>query len=291
MKERKYLAILIAVTLAYLAVQVFGPVQHQWNITLNHRDKDPYGTYVLRELMPGLFPHKTVRLSNLTAYEWLDSVATPCNFITLTIVFNPAPEDVNALLNHVSTGAQLLIAAEYFHGIFADTLGISTGAPIVYLSETDEKKPDSMGIYIQNRIFRFHREHTRAYFTAWPSDSVEIVAFNEENNPVFIRINKGRGAIWLSSTPLAFTNINLLHAHNADFAEHCLLHLPPEHVLWTEYYYLGRGEPSTPLRYILSTQPLAWAYYITMGSVLLFMLFSARRKQRAIPVVSSGPYR
>jgi hypothetical protein len=33
--------------------------------------------------------------------------------------------------------------------------------------------------------------------------------------------------------------------------------------MWTEYYHLGRMESTTPLRFILTNEPLRWGYYIT----------------------------
>jgi hypothetical protein len=44
-------------------------------------------------------------------------------------------------------------------------------------------------------------------------------------------------------------------------------------------------ETATPLRFILTTEPLRWAYYLTLLSILLFIVFEAKRKQRIIPVI------
>jgi hypothetical protein len=44
-------------------------------------------------------------------------------------------------------------------------------------------------------------------------------------------------------------------------------------------------ESSTPLRFILSNESLRWAYYITIVSVLVFIGFEMKRKQRIIPVI------
>jgi hypothetical protein len=40
------------------------------------------------------------------------------------------------------------------------------------------------------------------------------------------------------------------------------------------------------LRYILTTEPLKWAYYVTVLGLLFFILFEAKRKQRPIPVLT-----
>jgi hypothetical protein len=77
----------------------------------------------------------------------------------------------------------------------------------------------------------------------------------------------------------------MLHDSTAYLAERCLTRLPSENVYWTEYYYRGRQEAASMLRYILMAEPLRWAYYTTIGAGFLYMLFAARRRQRAIPVI------
>jgi len=84
---------------------------------------------------------------------------------------------------------------------------------------------------------------------------------------------------------MAFTNIYLLAGTNNEFVSNTLSYLPQSKVYRTEYYHLGRMEAETPLRFILTTEPLKWAYYITFVSILLFMLFEAKRKQRIIPII------
>jgi hypothetical protein len=61
--------------------------------------------------------------------------------------------------------------------------------------------------------------------------------------------------------------------------------LPSGPVQWTEYYQMGRMETATPLRFILTNESLKWAYYLTIFSLLIFMIFEAKRKQRIIPIM------
>lgn len=284
-RERKYLIVLTVVLLVYVLVQVLAPKEHTWQVTLYHQDKGPYGTYVLRELMPDVFPAKTIRHSNLTAYEWLDSIPPRSNFITLSITFNPAAADVNALLNYAEQGGNILVAAEFFYGPFADTLGIRTENDLITLPEADGDNTDSTFITSQSHVYKVKRDHVRSCFAQTPTNNTEVLATNASGYAVLMRIPKGQGAIWLSSTPLIFTNINMLHDSTAYLAERCLTRLPSENVYWTEYYYRGRQEAASMLRYILMSEPLRWAYYTTIGAGFLYMLFAARRRQRAIPVI------
>ena len=76
-----------------------------------------------------------------------------------------------------------------------------------------------------------------------------------------------------------------MYETNARFAENTLSFLPVTKTWWTSYYQVGRLEAQTPLRFILHHEALRWAYYIVAMSLVLFILFEAKRKQRVIPIV------
>jgi hypothetical protein len=84
---------------------------------------------------------------------------------------------------------------------------------------------------------------------------------------------------------MIFTNIYLLNEQNHQFVSSLLSYLPKNTTRWTEYYHLGRMEAATPLRFILTTEPLRWAYYISIIALLVFIIFEAKRKQRIIPII------
>jgi hypothetical protein len=79
--------------------------------------------------------------------------------------------------------------------------------------------------------------------------------------------------------------VYMLSGENHRFAATTLSYLPDNDLLWTEFYELGRMEAKTPLRYILTTPTLRWAYFITILALLLFILFEAKRRQRTIPIL------
>src|SRR5690606_1416297 len=56
-------------------------------------------------------------------------------------------------------------------------------------------------------------------------------------------------------------------------------------VHYNRYYHVGKQEPETPLRYVLSQAPLRWAIYLTILVLLLYLIVGSRRLQRAIPVL------
>ena len=77
----------------------------------------------------------------------------------------------------------------------------------------------------------------------------------------------------------------MLNKENYRFVSHSLSYLTEKKLIWTEFYHLGRMEAGTPLRFILTQEPLTWAYYITIISILLLLLFESKRKQRVIPII------
>ncbi len=58
---------------------------------------------------------------------------------------------------------------------------------------------------------------------------------------------------------------------------------PFKRTIWDEYYKPGRREAGSPLRYILSRKELSWAYFLTLLTILLFVLFRGKRYQKIIP--------
>ena len=77
----------------------------------------------------------------------------------------------------------------------------------------------------------------------------------------------------------------MLWDHNHKFISGALSYFPPKKITWTEYYQLGRQESGSPIRFILSDESLRWAYYLTLFTLLTFVFFEAKRRQRIIPIV------
>ena len=77
----------------------------------------------------------------------------------------------------------------------------------------------------------------------------------------------------------------MLDGDNAAYLFRLLSHLKGLPVVRTEAYGAGAQVEVSPFRYFLSQRPLRWALYLTMLVLVLFMVFTARRRQRAIPVI------
>jgi hypothetical protein len=291
-KEWKYLAFLGLAVVVYLAVKLFAPRDLDWTVTYHKEDKNPFGAYIIHHLAPDIFPGQSIRHSYQTIYELYDSIDNPVNFLSFSNTFTPDPEDIKSLLKNVELGGNAFISAHNFYGDFSDTLKLltydyyfeSTHSDYSYQGDTSElhfKNPS----LARGKSFQFPRNNIHNYFSRFDSVKCHVVAVNDLDLPVTIRMEWGKGNLFLNSTPLAFTNAYALHGDNPDFVAQSLSLLPRQDLIWTEFYHVGRMESYTPLRFILSSEPLRWAYYLTVLSILIFMIFEAKRKQRIIPVI------
>jgi len=117
-------------------------------------------------------------------------------------------------------------------------------------------------------------------------DWSEIWVRNSDGNPLAMRLGKGEGELFLVATPLMFTNYGMLDGDNASYAFRLLSAMKDMPLTRIEAYGRFADQASgSPLRYLLSQPPLQWAVYTAMISILLCMIFTAKRRQRIIPVV------
>jgi hypothetical protein len=194
------------------------------------------------------------------------------------------------LLDFISKGGHAFISAHYFTDVFADTLNIGTrddmfsGGNMFNQADTAYLKFSNPALDTAAQ-FGYRKDNVHNYFERFDTTRTTVIARNENAQPVTIRMRWGEGDLIVNTTPMAFTNIYILSKNNDAFISNALSCLPNQKVYWTEYYHLGRMEATTPLRFILTNEPLRWAYFITIIAILLFMVFEAKRKQRIIPVL------
>lgn len=278
------------VLLVFVLAELLIPKPLNWRVTLSAEDKNPYGAYGLSQALEDLFPGQPVQKPHLSLYE-TDTFLHKYNYLILAERFRPEPPDTRLLLEKVGKGATAFVGATDFGGLFADTLHLSTGN-FLFESISDEgsfENADSVYIRFEQpgtakEQYRFTLAAVPGYFDSLPSYH-QVLARNQQDEAVLVRVPWGKGTFYFSSTPLAFSNYYLLEGKNHHFIESALSFLPVAPLLWTDYYQVGRMESQTPLRFVLSNEALRWAYYFGMCTLLLFILFGLKRRQRPIPTM------
>ncbi len=292
-RDWKYLTYVLGGLSIFVILRLLSPAQFDWTVTFAHDDKRPHGGFAFHQLLTGmLHDRQQLKHSYATLYELKDSLETGDNLLIIAGNFNCDDADTRVLLNHIDGGGTAVIAANNFWGLLSDTLNLrsydnffNTG-DIATAEDSSFLKFSNPHLDTASR-FWFTMGSSNNYFDRFDTLRTTVVAENAFEQPVAIRVAWGKGNLILCSTPMAFTNIHLLNRDNHEFISGLLSFLPESRIYRTEYYHLGRMEAQSPLRFVLSNEPLRWAYYLTIALILAFMIFEARRKQRIIPIVKA----
>ncbi|MBR5169825.1 MAG: DUF4350 domain-containing protein [Muribaculaceae bacterium] len=101
----------------------------------------------------------------------------------------------------------------------------------------------------------------------------------------------GKGKIVVTSMPYLFTNYGILDDTMRQLVLRLLTvcgNLPIvryDSTLISQETSEQESESESPLRYLLANRPLRWAFYLALATVVASVIFSARRRQRVIPVI------
>lgn len=285
-KNLKYIALLAGCLILLISARLLTPRPVDWSPSFSRRDAIPYGCHILREILSDLFPGRVISTVHDSAYDTLKGRSfRGVNYIFINGSITFDKYDMKELKRFVSAGNSVFVAAALFDGGLADELGLKT-APAGVVA-------DAMTVSFTNRALKkgggyaFRRGGANIFFAGFRQRGVAVLGVNELRGVNFIRVSHGRGAFYLSSIPLAYTNYGMLTGDSAEYAFKSLSYLPVRDTLWDEYYKSGRSMASTPLRFILSRESLTWAYYTGLAGLALFVFFRARRTQRIIPEI--GP--
>lgn len=274
-KEKILYIVLIALFVGYVVVEQYAPEELSWVPSYSQRDKSPYGAYVLYDRLGDFFEEK--QLAFETLYELTDSSG---HIISLSTSFQPSEQDYEALMKMLSSGRDVLIGANYFSKKFMDTLGI---ASVIDIEAIGKVSSDSIKVTIGKQSVYFPRSIVSGSFQV--SDTSGWNVLGKHTDPILIQKNIGKGSLLLTTAPLTFTNYGVLRADCYLFAERTLQQMANGRVIYNRYYHSGRGESTSPFRYLISQNPLRWAVYLTLFGVLLLLIIGSQRKQRAIPIL------
>ena len=284
-KNIKYLVPLIITLIIITIIKIIEPEEIDWTKSFAKKDKIPYGGFIIYDISDELFPTEDVVLKELPIYNILkDNYYFNTNYVFINSYFSPDRLDTEYLLRFVADGNNVFISAFGIYGNLADSLKIQTFDE--FFSEDSININFSLPEVKSGNGFTYFKGNFDNYFSEFDTALVQVLGENENGNGNFLRIKYGEGNFLLNTVPLAFTNYDLLNSDNNEYVYKALSHLPVQQTFWDDYYKDGNKYQASTLQYIMSQQSLKWAYYIILVSVVFFIFFYGRRKQRIIPVIA-----
>jgi hypothetical protein len=296
--NKKYIIILALCFAALITIQFLAPKPVNWRPSYAKKDKIPFGTSALYEMLPALFKDQTIIDKPLPVYNSVKTENKNTNYIFINNEFALDTLDFRELNEFVENGNSAFIAANVFAGNFASGLKISTTDP--FYSNTIQPVNDSgnLSMFDKNEIrlnfvnpaFKRKQDYTyskackNSYFTSFDTSRTTVLGRNSLNEVNYIAVNKGKGTFYISTVPEAFSNYHFASITNNEYACKALSYLPIQTTYWDEYYKTGKVTETSPLRVIFKHRALMTAYYLLIFSLLIFMIIGIKRKQRIIPV-------
>ncbi|MCK8492275.1 DUF4350 domain-containing protein [Spirosoma sp. RP8] len=289
MKPNKYVLILLATITAYVLVEYYRPKPLDWTPTYENDDKIPFGTKVLYELLPDVMQQANVSTVRLPVYNFLTETkpAVRSNYVFICRDFNADGNDLKQLRAYANRGNNVFISAYSFPDSLGSVLGF----------KADVKEPNKADTTLRQNLvnpkvaksggYNFFHDDGRNFLTITNSQRTTVLGRNARKEPVFIRVQYGKGYFFIHNLPLAFTNYYVLSPRTSDYTFKALSYLPALPTYWDEYQKQGRfdEEQQSIFRYIWSQPALNWAYYLVVFGLLFYAIFAGKRTQRIIPVV------
>ena len=304
--------ILLLISGMFLWEQSFTK-EFSWNATFSKNDKEPFGCFVFDDVLSSSLKGN-YSLSDKTFYQLNnDSTGKPKAILVLADYAFMDSLQFRSMISLLRKGNKVMFVSSTFSPHLIDSLRIT--AHNSFLSDNDLKAmtrqiKQRVPLFLCNsalpsRAFRFYPQLCTDYFSqvspaepklkdeskdkrkrTWISGIPStVLAKNNEGFPVAFSKKIGKGELFLVSTPLLFTNYGILDQGNAGYVFSLLSHMKGMPLVRYDASGANRGEKESPLRYFLSQPPLRWSLYLAMFALILFMRFTAKRRQRIIPVI------
>lgn len=321
--SRIYILCIVAFLVIMFVIEYNMPKKFIWRPTFSQYDKQPFGCFVFDDILKSSLPDG-YEVSPHTIYQLYEDSLPNTGFILIDQNIRFIDAEREAILEMAEQGHKFLLVSSSFDYHLRDTLNFSQSYDYFSIrslkkyASSEFNKRDSLiwekdSLY-DTGVFTSFPHLVRSYFRE-PDSTYEVLAIKSYNEtfyeydstpvdtlqdalnrkdttqvlkkyaPVAMKKKIGEGEIILVSTPLLFTNYGILDGQNVDYIFRLLTQMKGMPIVRVDAYTGITAESQTPLRYILSERPLRWALYSTMILILLFMIFTARRRQRVIPVV------
>jgi len=283
---RVYLIIAAALLVIYIVAGLNRPPIVDWSPNFSSTEKSPFGTYILFNRIKDIFPGTQVTpyrepVYNVIAEDSLknSSYLIICNTLPLS------KTDYEQLVKYIKKGNNVFIAAQSFGAAFEKKLNVNT--EFRFSLGNDNKAVSFLSPHLDKyKTYDIGKGCGNVYFNKFDTLHAVVIGQNVDRKADFIGYSFGKGMLYLSCNPKLFSNYSLLKPQGAAYAATALSFLKNTGKLAVdEYYSQGTDEETSPMRVFLSNPTLQWAYYIALFSLLTFVLFDIKRRQRIIPVI------
>lgn len=279
---KAYLIIGSILILLYLVAQYNKPTPTNWAPTYAVKDKIPYGTYILYHRIKDILPKATVIQSKTAIYNTLkDKNFNRTAYLIVAQEAEISKTDFNQLVKYMQAGNDVFIAS-YSLGKIEKNLklqavsNMSADGSTLNFTNPNLKTEANYG---------FDRGIGSQYYNKLDTNKATVLGVNGNGKPNFIQYSYGKGNLYLIAEPGFYTNFNLLDKYGAEYAAKTLSYLQGNTQIIFDEYFAGQENATTDMLRVFFKHPeLKFAYYLSIFSLIIFVFYDIKRRQRIIPI-------
>ncbi|WP_421945326.1 DUF4350 domain-containing protein [Pedobacter sp.] len=282
-----YFAIGLILILVYLVAQFNKPTPTDWSPSYKKESKIPYGTFILYNRIQDVLPKVKKQASATPIYNTLKGKNYKnASYLIVAPQVKITKQDFEQLKKFASAGNKIFIAS-YSLGNYAEKE--------LKLKSAYNFNQDGSSINFTNPALKtvvnygFEKGIGNQYYRSIDTSKTTILGIDAKEKPNFIRYDYGKGALFLIAGPGFYSNFNMLDKYGPEYAAKTLSYLNGTNTLIYDTYYsiVDTGETDI-LRVFFKHPELKYAYYLCIFSLLLFVFYDIKRRQRIIPI--ADPY-
>jgi hypothetical protein len=290
--NRKYYFILAAIFILIVAVQYMRPKPINWLKTYISKDKIPYGCYAIHELLENTYAGK-ISTNKQNFYYLNKQDASNRSLIVINDRIEFTRIETAQLMEFAANGNSVFLCGTGFEGKIKDTFKLETQYrwPNFYNSiDSLIRRPSFTLRFLHDakdttRRYVYSEAAGEGYFSGFDTSQFKVLSLDEHDMPVLISRKTGKGIIYLSSVPDVFTNLMVVNEPNRYYVYTLLSYLKSDEIIWDEYYKTYNAQREGMFKFIFGNDALYSAYSVLMLSIIFFMLFSMKRRQKPIPII------
>lgn len=319
MKKNNLLFYIIgAVILILLLFYFFGPkTKYNWQEHYKQKGNDPYGTRIITELLKAT-DREFIVITDSLSLGLPEAPEALSNYVFIGQSMFMSDSDVGRLIDFAVNGNNVFLFCNYIPHNLMFFLYEAECEPSLW-DDFSSMTDTAVALNLTHPNLFANQQSKYVYLSRYGSGPYNWRYFYDEyfcdaegafaelgriddNYINFARVNYGEGYFYLHTTPIAFTNVNLLNEPAYEYARKVFSHMLEGPVYWDEYSRIPESVARTmnnrngggmnrnlssqsPLQYILSQPALKWSWYLLLSMGLLYLIFRVKRRERIIPVL------
>jgi len=303
--------IIIVMIILGLVVLIFlylymNKTRYTWYENYSHKSDQPFGTLFFHELIKSYAQDGFVHNTKKPLHELLDSTARTegSAYIFIGHGWSIDSLGLQAMQKYLAAGNDAFIICNYPPEQIFDTLYQAECTKTIEFDSYDTvsikanfyhpafavSKPYSFTHRIKNEDTKYFWQYAGSKSLCDSTFSLIPLGFFDEDHVNFFKIPYAKGNLYIHTNPILFTNLFMTQERNTEYASSVLSHSKHRRIIWDSYQkgFSFQRNPSSyrnPLYYVMEQPALRYAWWFLIALGLLYVVFSAKRQQRFIPVI------